>query len=95
MDLRMRPPELIHWAVTLGLLATVGLAGLSVAWRGRRPMHRAWVVAIALQALLVGDAVAANRAARVEGDGARLESVLARAQGRAHADAAELFARAG
>ena len=94
MDLRLRSPELIHWAVTFTLLSTVALAGLLVAWRGRRPMHRAWIVAIALQALLIGDAVAASRSARADDDGG-VESVLARVRGNAHADSAELFARAG
>lgn len=48
---------------------------------------------MALQVWLVGDAVAASKAAGAEAGQA--ESMVARARGGAHAEAAELFARAG
>lgn len=93
MELRLSPPELIYWAPALTLVVPVAFAGLLVAWRGRGAMPRAWVVAIALQTIVVGDAVAASRSVRADDD--QVESIIERTRGGAHTQAAWLFARAG
>jgi hypothetical protein len=92
MDLLARPPEFIDWIMALALLAPALVLGLLAAGGRSRPPHRAWIIALALQVLLVCDTTAALRSGRI---GDLAPKPIAAAAGGAHARAAELFARAG
>ncbi len=93
MELLPAPLHLIHLAGLLVLLTPLLVLGLLVAWQRRRLPSRAWVGALALQALLVGDAMAAGRSAP-RGEWGAPDSIVAMTRPDAHAASAELFARA-
>lgn len=82
-------PKLVHVPMALGVLMPLVAAGLALAWwRGWLPA-RAWLVAIALQLVLVGSGVLALRTG--EADEERVEKVVPERLIEAHEEAAEAF----
>lgn len=89
MDMLPLHPKLVHLPIALAVLMPLVSAGLLFAWlRGLLP-KRAWVVALALQGVLVASSVAALRSG--EGDEERVENVVAESAIEAHEEAAEAF----
>lgn len=89
MDSILFHPKLVHVPLALGVLMPVIAGALLVAWwRGWLP-SRAWVIAIALQAVLVGSGLLALRTGEAESD--RVERVVAEQMIEAHEEAAERF----
>ena len=58
-------PKVVHLPMALAVLMPLVSAGLLAAWSMALLPRRAWVVAMALQALLVASGVVALRQARV------------------------------
>lgn len=86
-------PKLVHVPLALGVLMPLIAGALLVAWwRGWLP-RRVWVLAIALQAVLVGSGLLALRSGEAESD--RVERVIPERVIEAHEEAAELFVWAG
>ncbi len=82
-------PALVHVPMGLALALPLVAAGLALAlWRGRVP-RRTWLVAVALQALLVAGGVAALRTG--EPEARRIESLVGEGAVEAHEEAAEAF----
>jgi hypothetical protein len=89
MDTLLFHPKLVHVPMALGILMPLVAGGLLVAWwRGWLPA-RAWVLAIALQTLLVGSGALALRSGEAEED--RVENIVAERLIEAHEEAAEAF----
>ncbi len=89
MDALFFHPKLVHIPIALAILMPLIAGGLLLAWwRSWLPI-RAWVMAIALQAILVGSGILALRSGEAEED--RVESVVAERFIEAHEEAAELF----
>lgn len=89
MDSLLFHPKVVHLPIALAVLMPLVSAGLLLAWlRGLLP-RRAWIVAVALQALLVASSVVAMRSG--EGEEDRVESVVAESAIEAHEEAAEAF----
>ena len=89
MDALLFHPKIVHLPIALAVLMPLISAGLLFAWvRGLLP-RRTWIVALALQALLVGSSFVAMRTG--ESDEERVESVVTEALLEAHEEAAELF----
>lgn len=82
-------PKLVHLPIALAVLMPMLSAGLLLAWWKDLLPRRAWIVAVALQAVLVGSSVLAMRTG--EGDGEKVESVVAESAIDAHEEAAEVF----
>jgi uncharacterized membrane protein len=82
-------PILVHVPVAVAVLMPLVTFGLLLAlWRNWLP-KRAWVLAIVLQAVLVGGGVLAVRSGEADED--RVERVVPEAAIEAHAEAAETF----
>lgn len=82
-------PALVHVPLGLALALPLVAGGLAYAlWRGLAP-RRTWLVAVALQAVLVAGGVAALRTG--EADARRVEPVAGEAAVEAHEEAAEVF----
>lgn len=91
MDLPLHP-KLVHLPIALGALMPLVAAGLLLAWwRGWLP-RRAWLIAVALQGVLVGSALMAQRSG--EADEERVEAVVPEAAIEAHEEAATTFTAA-
>lgn len=89
MDLLPLHPKLVHVPIALAVLMPALAGGLLVAWwRGALP-RRAWVIAVALQAVLVAGSVAALRTG--EADEERVERVVSERVIEQHEEAAERF----
>lgn len=82
-------PKLVHLPMALAVLVPLFAGALALAWwRGWLP-KRAWWIAVALQALLLGSSIAALRSGEVEEH--RVEQVVGEAPIEAHEEAAEQF----
>lgn len=89
MDTFLFHPKLVHVPMALGILMPLVAGSLLVAWwRGWLPA-RAWIVAIGLQAVLVGSGMLALRTGEAEEH--RVERVVAEHLIEAHEEAAEVF----
>ena len=89
MDTLLFHPKLVHVPMALGVLMPLIAGGLLLAWwRGWLP-RRAWILAIGLQAVLLGSGVLAMRTGETQED--RVEAVVAERAIEAHEEAAELF----
>lgn len=92
MDALFFHPRVVHLPIALAVLMPLIAAGLWLAWwRGWLP-GRAWLIAIALQALLVGSGIVAMRTGEVDED--RVEQVVGEPPIEAHEDAATAFVAA-
>jgi hypothetical protein len=85
-------PKLVHLPMALGLLMPLVAGGLWIAWWREWLPRRGWVVAIVLQALLLGSGILALRSGEVEED--RVEQVVPEAAIEAHEEAAKVFVAA-
>ncbi len=82
-------PIVVHLPIALAVLMPIITAGILIAWSRGALQRRTWVLAIALQALLVGSAIAALRSGEAEED--RVEATVPEAAIEAHEEAAEGF----
>ena len=89
MDALFFHPKLVHLPIALAVLMPLGAGGLLVAWWRNWLPSRAWIVAVALQAILLGSGILALRSGEVEER--RVERVVPEAVIEAHEEAAELF----
>jgi len=89
MDSFLFHPKLVHIPIALAVLMPLVAGGLLLAsWRKWLPA-RTWVIAVALQAVLVGSGILALRSG--EADGERVERVVEERFVEAHEEAAEAF----
>lgn len=91
MDLPLHP-KLVHLPIALAVIMPLISLGLVAAWWRGALCRRTWVVAVALQALLVISGIAALRTG--EADEERIEAVVPEAAIEAHEEAAEVFVAA-
>ena len=89
MDTFLFHPKLVHLPIALGVLMPLVAGGLLLAWWRQWLPGRAWVVAIALQAVLVASGIVALRSGEAEED--RPEPFVAGSAIEAHEEAAEAF----
>ncbi|MCA9619653.1 MAG: hypothetical protein KC731_11525 [Myxococcales bacterium] len=82
-------PKLVHVPMALGVLMPLVAAGLLLAWWREWLPARAWILAVALQAALVGSGVLALRSGEAEEE--RVEQVVAERLIEAHEETAEVF----
>ncbi len=89
MEALLFHPKLVHVPMALAVLMPVLAGGLLLAWwRGWLP-GRTWIVAVLLQAVLVGSGLLAMRSG--EAQESRVEKVVAERAIEQHEEAAELF----
>ena len=89
MDTLLFHPKLVHLPIALGVLMPLVAGGLLLAWWKQWLPPRAWILAVALQAILVGAGALAMRSG--EADEERVERVVAERLIEAHEEAAETF----
>lgn len=82
-------PKLVHVPMALGVLMPLVAGGLLLAWWRKWLPARSWVMAVALQAVLVGSGVLALRSGEVDEE--RVEHVVSERLIEAHEEAAEVF----
>jgi hypothetical protein len=82
-------PKMVHMPLALGMLMPWVAGGLLLAWRRKWLPSRAWVIAVALQALLVGSGFVALRSGAAEEH--RVEEVVDKDFVHRHERAAENF----
>lgn len=88
MDLALHP-KLVHLPIALAILMPLFAGGLLFAWwRGWLP-RRTWLVVVALQGILLGSGLLAQRTG--EGDEERVEAFVPEAALEAHEEAATVF----
>lgn len=86
-------PRVVHLPIALGVLLPLLSAGLLLAWWRSWLPGRAWWVAVALQAMLVGSAVVSIKSGEHEEE--RVERVVSERLIEQHEEAAEVFTVAG
>jgi hypothetical protein len=89
MDALFFHPKLVHVPIALGVLMPAVAGGLLLAWWRDWLPRRGWVVAIAMQAILVGSGMLALRSGEAEEE--RVEHVVAERFIEEHEEAAEAF----
>jgi uncharacterized membrane protein len=89
MDSFLFHPKLVHLPIALAVLMPLVTGGLLLAWWRKWLPARAWVIAVALQALLVGSGILALRSGEVEAES--VERVVAERFVEEHEEAAEAF----
>jgi hypothetical protein len=89
MDALLFHPKLVHIPIALAVLMPLVAGGLLVAWWRNWLPSRVWIVAVALQTILLGSGILALRSGEVEEH--RVERVVPAAALEAHEEAAELF----
>lgn len=89
MDSFLFHPKLVHLPIGLAVLMPLVAGGLLLAWWRRWLPARAWVIALALQAVLVGSGILALRSGEAEEE--RVERVVAERFIEEHEEAAEAF----
>jgi uncharacterized membrane protein len=89
MDAFLFHPKLVHVPIALAILMPLVAGGLLLAWWSKWLPGRTWVIAVALQAVLVGSGVLALRSGEVEEE--RVERVVAERLIEEHEEAAEGF----
>ena len=82
-------PKLVHVPIALGVLMPLVSAGLLLAWWREWLPRRGWLIAVALQAILLVSGVMALRSGEAEEE--RVEDVVAERFIEAHEEAAEVF----
>ncbi len=90
MDTLLFHPKLVHLPIALGALMPVVAGGIALAWWRKWLPSRAWVVVVALQAVLVASGFAALQSGEAEEE--RVEHVVPESVLEAHEDAAASFA---
>jgi uncharacterized membrane protein len=89
MDSFLFHPKLVHIPIALAVLMPLITGGLLLAWRRKWLPARSWVIAVALQAVLVGSGILALRSGEAEAE--RVERVVAERFIEEHEEAAEAF----
>ncbi len=89
MDQLFFHPKLVHLPIALAVLMPLLAGGLAVAWWRKWLPWRGWLVAVALQAILLGSSVVALRSGDAQAD--RVESVVPENLIEQHEEAAEVF----
>ncbi|MFN2375965.1 MAG: hypothetical protein ABR538_05485 [Candidatus Binatia bacterium] len=89
MDTFLFHPKLVHLPMALAVLLPLVSAGLLVAWISGLLPRRTWVVAVALQAVLVASSFLAMRTGENEEEA--VEAVVAESAIESHEEAAEFF----
>jgi uncharacterized membrane protein len=89
MDALLFHPKLVHVPMALGVLMPLIATGLLVSWWRKWLPARSWVLAIALQAALVGSGVVALQTGEAEEE--RVERVVSENFIEEHEEAAEAF----
>ena len=89
MDELLFHPKMVHMPLALGMLMPLVAGGLLLAWWREWLPARAWVIAVVLQALLVGSGFAAMRSGEAEEH--RVEKVVDKDFVHQHERAAENF----
>lgn len=89
MDSFLFHPKLVHIPIALAVLMPLITGGLLLAWWRNWLPARAWVIAVALQAVLVGSAILALRSGEAEAE--PVERVVAERFIEEHEEAAEAF----
>ena len=89
MDALLFHPKLVHVPIALGVLMPLVAGGVLLAWWRKWLPARAWILAVALQAVLVGSGVLALRTGGAQED--RVERVVAKHYIKEHEEAAEAF----
>jgi uncharacterized membrane protein len=82
-------PSIVHIPMALAILMPLIAGGILFAWARGSLNRRSWFIAVALQAILVGGALAAMNTG--EADEERVEAVAPEAAIEAHEEAAEIF----
>ena len=82
-------PKLVHVPIALGVLMPLVAGGLLLAWWRNWLPPRGWIVAIALQAILLVSGILALNSGEAEEE--RVEGVVAERFIEAHEEAAEVF----
>ena len=88
MDLPLHP-RLVHLPIALAIIMPLLSSGLLVAWAKGALPRRTWLIAVALQGMMVGSGLLALRSG--EADEERVEAVVAEAAIEAHEEAASVF----
>lgn len=89
MDSFLFHPKLVHVPIALAVLMPLISGGLLLAWWRSWLPARSWVIAVALQAALVGSGVLALQSGESEEE--RVERIVAEQLIEAHEEAAEAF----
>jgi uncharacterized membrane protein len=89
MDALLFHPKVVHVPMALGVLMPLIAGGLVFAWWRNWLPWRAWLIAVALQVVLVISGVVALRTGEVEEE--RVERVVSESLIEAHEEAAEVF----
>jgi hypothetical protein len=89
MDALFFHPKWVHVPMALGVLMPLVAGGLLLAWWRRWLPPRGWLVAVALQAVLLASGIVALRSGEAEEE--RVESVVAERFIEEHEEAAETF----
>lgn len=92
MDALFFHPKLVHVPMALGILMPLIAGGLLLAWWQNWLPRRGWLLAVALQAVLLGSGLLALRSGEAEED--RVENLVAERLIEQHEEAAELFVSA-
>ena len=82
-------PKIVHVPMALGILMPLIAGGIAVAWWRKWLPPRAWILTIALQAVLVASGVAAMQSGEVDED--RVERVVPERFVEEHEEVAEVF----
>ncbi|MCB9558180.1 MAG: hypothetical protein H6707_18840 [Deltaproteobacteria bacterium] len=86
-------PKVVHLPIALAVLMPLIAGGLLLAWWRKWLPPRSWLLAIALQAILVGSAIIALQTGEAEED--RVERIVAKPAIKKHEEAAEVFVWVG
>jgi uncharacterized membrane protein len=89
MDTVLFHPKLVHIPIALAVLMPVLTSGLLLAWWRQWLPARVWMIAVALQAVLVGTGMLALQSGEAEEE--RVERVVAERFIEEHEEAAEAF----
>ena len=82
-------PKIVHLPMALAVLMPLIAGGLALSWWRKWLQPRAWMVAVALQVVLVGSGIMAMRTGEAEEE--RVEEVVAERHIEEHEEAAEVF----
>jgi hypothetical protein len=82
-------PQIVHLPIALAVVMPIVAGGLLAAWWAGALPRRVWIVAVALQALLVTGGIVALRTG--EGEEERVERLVGKDPIEVHEEAAEAF----
>ena len=89
MDTLFFHPKVVHIPIALGVLMPLVAGGVLLAWWRKWLPPRSWVLAVALQAVLLGSGIVALQTGEAEEE--RVERVVPEQAIEEHEEAAELF----